>query len=232
MAEAVSVVRQERRVRTEEALLDAFQTVLVREGANNVTVQAVADEAQVAKTLIYRYFDGIGGLIKAWAGQRDVFVPLEELFPDPELAAKELYDDPFQFAKHQILKKAEHLRKQPAYVELCLAELSGSGPVVDALMDLRHERNEAESKRLGITLDGSMVPMLLPQLLLPAAITYLAMRARKSPVFAGYIQLDTDEGWAEIMAAVEQTLDLIGMASRISELTTSDQQQRSKKFLK
>ena len=149
MAEAVSVVRQERRVRTEEALLDAFQTVLVREGANNVTVQAVADEAQVAKTLIYRYFDGIGGLIKAWAGQRDVFVPLEELFPDPELAAKELYDDPFQFAKHQILKQAEHLRKQPAYVELCLAELSGSGPVVDALMDLRHERNEAESKRLG-----------------------------------------------------------------------------------
>jgi AcrR family transcriptional regulator len=143
VSESVKVIRQERRVRTEAKLLDAFQTVLIREGAGDVTVQAVALEAQVAKTLIYRYFDGIGGLIKAWAKQRDLFVPLEVLFPDPEASAKDLYEDPFQFAKSQILKQAAHMRNQPAYVELCLAELSGSGPVVDALMDLRLERNEA-----------------------------------------------------------------------------------------
>jgi hypothetical protein len=57
------------------------------------------------------------------------------------------------------------------------------------------------------------------------------MRARKSPIFAGSIRLDTDEGWAQIMAAVEQTLDLIGMAARISELTTTKQQEYAKKFL-
>jgi hypothetical protein len=73
--------------------------------------------------------------------------------------------------------------------------------------------------------------MLLPVLLLPAAITYLAMRARKSPVYAGYVQLDTDEGWAKVMAAVEQLLDLIIMASKISDLTTADQQELTKKFL-
>ena len=231
MSEPVKVIRQERRVRTEAKLLDAFETVLIREGAGDVTVQAVAIEAQVAKTLIYRYFDDIGGLIKAWAKQRDLFVPLDVLFPDPEASAKDLYDDPFQFAKSQILKQAEHMRNQPAYVELCLAELSGSGPVVDALMDLRLERNEAESKALGVALDGSTVPMLIPILLLPAAITYLAIRARKSPVFASVIQLDTDEGWAQVMGGVEQLLDLIGMAAKLAELTTTDQRELAEKFL-
>jgi len=232
MTEAVKIVRQERRLRTEATMLEAFETVLVREGAGNVTVQAVADEAGVAKTLLYRYFDDIGGLIKAWGKQRDLFVPLDELFPDPEASARALYDDPFQFAKNQILKQAQHMRNHPAYIELCLAELSGSGPVIDALMELRLERNEAESAALGVTtLDGSTVPMLLPLLLLPAAITYLAMRARKSPVYAGGIQLDTDQGWARIMVAVEQSIDLIAMAAKMAELTKADQQQLAEQFL-
>ena len=88
MSEPVKAVRQERRVRTETRLLEAFETVLVREGVGGVTVQAVATEAEVAKTLIYRYFDDIGGLIKAWAKQRDLFVPLDVLFPDPEASAR------------------------------------------------------------------------------------------------------------------------------------------------
>ena len=99
-------------------------------------------------------------------------------------------------------------------------------------MDLRLARNEAESKALGVTLDGSMVPLLLPQLLLPAAITYLAMRARKSPVFAGTIRLDTDEGWAQIMGAVEQTLDLISAAAKLAELTNASPQQLAANFLR
>jgi AcrR family transcriptional regulator len=230
--ESGTVVRQDRRIRTETKLLDAFEAVLIREGAGDVTVQAVAAEAQVAKTLIYRYFDGMGGLIKAWAQQRDIFVPLGELFPDPEASAKDLYEDPFLFAKNQILKQAEHMHTHPAYIELCLAELSGSGPVIDALMELRLERNEAESKALGVSLDGKTVPMLIPILLMPAAITYLAIRARKSPVFASFIHLDTEEGWAQVMGAVEQMLDLISMAAKLSELTAIDQRDLADKFLK
>ena len=68
-----------------------------------------------------------------WAAQREIFLPLEELFPDPEQAAATLHEDPFAFAKMQIMKQAEHMRKHPVFIELCLAELSGSGPVVDAL---------------------------------------------------------------------------------------------------
>jgi AcrR family transcriptional regulator len=230
MPEPVEFVRQARRVRTETAIMNAFETVLLREGAGGVTVQAVAKEADAAKTLIYKYFDGMDGLIKAWAKQRDIFLPLTELFPDPAAAANTMHTDPYGFAKMQIIKQAQHMRDHPVYIELCLAELSGSGPVVDALLALRHERNEAESKALGETLDGSSMPMLLPIMLLPAAITYLAMRARKSPLFAGMIHLDTDEGWASMMVAVEQVIDLISMAAQMAELATADQQQLLQNF--
>jgi len=73
--------------------------------------------------------------------------------------------------------------------------------------------------------------MLLPLMLMPAAITYLAMRARKSPLYAGMIQLDTDEGWDSMMVAVEQVISLIRLASQISGLATADQQQLAKIFL-
>lgn len=230
MPEPVEFVRQARRVRTETAIMDAFETVLLRAGAAGVTVQAVAQEAGVAKSLIYKYFEGMDGLIKAWAKQREIFLPIKELFPDPEAAANTMHTDPFGFAKMQIIKQAQHMRDHPVYIELCLAELSGSGPVVDALLELRHERNEAESRALGKTLDGSNMPMLLPIMLLPAAITYLAMRARKSPLFAGMVRLDTDEGWASMMAAVEQVITLIGMAAQMADLAAADQQQLIKNF--
>jgi AcrR family transcriptional regulator len=225
-------VPQARRVRTEQAILDGFEVVLIREGASGVTMQAVASEAGVAKTLIYKYFESMEGLIKTWAKQRVIFLPLEELFPDPDAAAESLHNDPYAFARMQILKQAEHMRNHPVYIELCLAELSGSGPVIDALLELRHERNEAESKALGETLDGANIPMLLPLMLMPAAVTYLAMRARKSPFYAGMIRLDTDEGWDSMMAAVEQVISLIGLAAQISGLASADQQQLAEKFLK
>ncbi len=230
MGEPVEFVRQARRVRTEASILDAFETVLVREGATGVTMQAIATEAGVAKTLIYKYYAGIEGLIKTWANEREIFLPLHELFPDPEAAADKLHSDPHGFAKMQILKQAQHMRDHPVYIELCLAELSGSGPVIDALLDLRKERNEAESAALGESLDGSNMQMLLPMMLLPAAVTYLAMRARKSPLFAGVIHLDTDEGWAGMMTAVEQLMDLMALASQLGQLTSANEQTLMENF--
>ena len=170
------------------------------------------------------------GLIKAWARQREIFLPLEELFPDPEAAAETMHNNPYAFAKMQIMKQARHMREHPVYIELCLSELSGSGPEVDALMELRRERNEEESKALGESLDGTSIPMLLPIMLMPAAITYLAMRARKSPLFGGMVPLDTDEGWDSMMAAVEQVIDLITLAAQLSELTSASQQEILERF--
>ena len=49
--------KQPRREKTEEEILNALERVLLRDGAHNISVMSISREAQVAKTLIYKYFD-------------------------------------------------------------------------------------------------------------------------------------------------------------------------------
>ena len=58
----------------------------------------------------------------------------------------------------------------------------------------------------------------------------LARLARKSPVFAGGIRLDTDAGWDAMMDAVAQVLDLLALAAKMAELGRGEQQQLMQGF--
>jgi AcrR family transcriptional regulator len=56
---------------TERKLIEAAGRLMAREGFARLGVNAVAAEAGVDKVLIYRYFDGLPGLIRAYARQGD-----------------------------------------------------------------------------------------------------------------------------------------------------------------
>ena len=60
---------------TEEVILDSFEAVLLEEGARRLTVAAIMERAGYAKPLLYKYFGGIAGLVKAW-GRRCGFTAL------------------------------------------------------------------------------------------------------------------------------------------------------------
>ena len=200
---------QDRRLQTEAALIEAFESLLLREGAKGINASSIAQEAGVAKTLIYKYFESLVGLIKAWAVRKEIFIKLQDLFPDAELAAENLEQDPYEYAKAQILKQAEHLRTNPILLEIMLAELVGTGPIVQALKELRAERNMAESIIVGQPLSHAHLNFALPVLLMPAAVSYLALRARHAPTYFGTIQLDQDQDWRSMMDAIERVLDLL-----------------------
>ena len=75
MAKATSRRRRtHNREATEQALLDACGKLLLESGPEGIGVNRVAAEAGVGKELIYRYFDGLPGLIKAWL-ERDANWP-------------------------------------------------------------------------------------------------------------------------------------------------------------
>ena len=200
---------QDRRLQTEAALIESFEVLLLRDGAKGITASSIAEEAGVAKTLIYKYFDSLVGLIKTWAVRKEIFIKLQDLFPDAELAAENLEQDPYEYAKAQILKQAAHLRANPILLEIMLAELVGTGPVVQALKELRKERNMAESIMIGQNLSDANRNIALPVLLMPAAVSYLALRARHAPTYFGTIQLDQDKDWDNMMGAIEQVLDML-----------------------
>jgi AcrR family transcriptional regulator len=197
--------KQPRRVKTEAKILDAFERVLLRDGAHNISVMSVSREAKVAKTLIYKYFGGLVGLIKTWLNQRERWPDLRELYADDQAPA--FNENPLLYQKTSLLRLAEHLRNSPLSREIMMAELMESGPVTTALRELRMERVKEDSKILGHDLSSSEIQGKPTLRIFYAAISYLVLRARTSPEYMGTVHLDSDDGWREVMADLEEIFD-------------------------
>jgi AcrR family transcriptional regulator len=197
--------KQPRREKTEAKILDAFERVLLRDGAHNVSVMSVSREADVAKTLIYKYFDGLSGLIKTWINERHGWPDLTDLYADD--LAPAFADNPLQYQKISLRRMADHLRNSPLSLELMAAELLESGPVTTALQELRAERLQQDSALLGRDLSSANVQGKPTLRIFYAAISYLVLRARASPEYMGKLHLDKDDGWNQIMADFEGIFD-------------------------
>ncbi|MFO7645107.1 MAG: TetR/AcrR family transcriptional regulator, partial [Desulfosarcina sp.] len=63
---------------TRELLVDAVGKLLAEKGFTHLGVNAVARQAGVDKVLIYRYFGGLPGLIKAFGQEGDFWPSIEE----------------------------------------------------------------------------------------------------------------------------------------------------------
>jgi len=75
--------RQQRRIETEAELVRAVGRVIDRDGMGKLGVNAVAREAGVDKALIYRYFDGLPGLLRAFGESADFWPTVEEVLDGP-----------------------------------------------------------------------------------------------------------------------------------------------------
>lgn len=201
---------------TEERILDSFEALLLENGARNLTVAAIMERAGYAKPLLYKYFGGIAGLVKAW-GERRKFWP----DPQPREAehSTESPGDPRDRVKRDMLGMASHFRRHPLTLEFLAEELTGPNELSKAFGEVRDQRGEIELR----TLDREHVLRRRENrrlvLILYAAIAYLGMRARRSPRYMG-LRLDTDEGWEDALAMVGEIVDDAIVAARVRALVS------------
>ena len=113
MAPDSTVLTTERRQATENKILDALETVLVRDGIRQLSLNAIVEEAEVGKPLIYRYFRNLPGLLTAWVERRGP-QPTGRADGSDSTDSVELDDEKFVDAvADQLLGSAEQLRRQP-----------------------------------------------------------------------------------------------------------------------
>jgi len=220
--------KQARREATEEKILDGFERVLLRDGAHRLSVVSISREAGVAKTLIYKYFGGLVGLIKTWLVERRRWPDLKDLYTNVQVPAYN--DNPLLYQKQVLRQMAERLKESPLALEIMAGELLGSGPVTTALRELRLERMKEDSVILGHDLSSSEVQGKPTLRIFYAAIAYLVLRARQSPEYMGTLRLDEEDGWNEVMGDLEEIFDdLIAFNAQmsISEKRMSTRTQRS-----
>jgi AcrR family transcriptional regulator len=199
----------ERRKISENRLMDAFETILLRDGVNGLGVNAIVSEAGVGKGLIYHYFDGLNGLAKAWMKRADL-APEKEEIAGEGLAAFMQKSAAEQLASIEV-NYATMLRERPAACQILAETLKVGSSLPESLEAVRLEVGKSHEELLMSVEEFQSPENMALIFVLQAASNYLAMRANSSPNYNG-VQLDTDEGW-EMMMGMIRTVAKMGAKS-------------------
>ncbi|MEW6264780.1 MAG: TetR/AcrR family transcriptional regulator [Thermodesulfobacteriota bacterium] len=194
-----------RRIRDREAtrkrLIDAVGVLLARRGFPALGVNVVAREAGVDKVLIYRYFGGLPGLIRAFGREGDFWPGAEEIMgrPPRDFLALKPVDRFLALAKGY----ARAIRRRPLTLEIMAWEMVERNELT---MELENIREEAMGRLLAAIApaEESNLDIEAISALFGAAINYLAARARHITVFSGVENLDGPEGWARLEKSMER----------------------------
>lgn len=195
--------RTDRRIATENRLLDALETVLVRDGIRQLSLNSIVEEAGVAKPLLYRYFDNLPGLLTAWVERRGGLPAGVDSAPDEPGRSRELNDAFRRRVADGLVQSAESLRRQPIILEMLAEELTADSEISVPFAKARRKQGEpflramlSDKRYVDPEIRGKII-------VLYAAISYLAMRSARSPNFMG-LRLDTDDGWADAMNMIRR----------------------------
>ncbi|MEM7677159.1 MAG: helix-turn-helix domain-containing protein [Myxococcota bacterium] len=178
--------------------------LMSRGGASSLGVNAIAREAKVNKSLIYRYFGDLNALYVAYVDQSDLWPTFEELVgPNPERLVGLSWPD---ILADVMPRYAAALRRRPQTLELLAVELSARTELTIAFEEVRESRSNETFERmakLGLIAPEHVAILLA---LVSAAINYLAVRSRNIRWFSG-VEINTDEFWTESLG---RTLRILG----------------------
>lgn len=190
---------QRDRAGKEQRLLQAFDRLLQEQGAHQVRVNAIVKEAGVGKNLLYAYFGGMEGLARAWAAAAD-FLP-----GDAEIRGTDEAAYAAMSTAEQLTSNYRHfaaaLRRRPHTLEILASELLQQTEVTRALDHVREDYGRGLRRFFTRPEEYDRDNATALQLILYAAVIYLAQRSRTAPRYFG-LQLDRPEGWRTIEEAI------------------------------
>ncbi len=198
-----------KREATEAALIDAFGRVVQRSGLRNVGVNEVIKEAGIGKALLYRYFNGLPGLVAAWGEKKNIWPDLSEFHDTP--VNRDPRDAP-ALLKRLILFHANALREEPLRVEILAEQFMSPSPISEALNEIRkqlgREHLEIFENNPVLSEYSDLVRILM------GAASFLAIRAVKAPWYMG-ANLGQEQQWDVLMVKIEAMIDaVIGAESK------------------
>lgn len=185
------------RAATQGRLIEAAGEVLARDGFAALGVNRIAAAAGCDKVLIYRYFGGLEGLLRAFGESADFWPSVEELAGgDPA----RLGGQPRGEVLAQLLVNfARALRRRPLTLEIMAFETVTRNELTAILEDVRESRTMALVAALGVPPGDD--DLLAATALLSAGVSYLAVRARKIRLYSG-VEIAGEEAWARLEASL------------------------------
>ena len=167
------------RLQTEQKILSAVETLLLEQGYPAVGVNAIARQAGCDKVLIYRYFDGLDGLLLAFAETTQLWWEVDEVMSE---SAEEILNLPLhEYLKTLLKRHASTLQAKPVTLEIMAWEMSAQNNLTIALARTRAERGMALIKKIRSHYPQPNYDIGGILGVFGAAINYLVIRTRRSP---------------------------------------------------
>jgi AcrR family transcriptional regulator len=195
-----AVVRPRDREATRRVLIETVGKLLAEKGFSHLGVNAIARQAGVDKVLIYRYFGGLAGLIKAFGQEGDFWPSMEELAGGDIDSFRQLpMEEKFTALGRNFLKG---IRKRPLTQVVMAWEMVERNELTEELEIIRETRMLRFSE-LFLQSEGAKVDLAAVSAIVGAGISYLVCRSRSIRWYNG-VDLDSDEGWQRIETAIRQ----------------------------
>lgn len=188
------------RVQTENRLIDAIHELLTEEGFDQIKINRVAQQANVNKVLIYRYFGGINGLIDAYCKKYKPVVSTPPIDVDRLRGAPT--DELFQACFDYVIAEFRLLRNNPQAQRFLKNDLMAYQP------DVSHPFTDEKEVQLGNMIDelGDLIQTEYGRpfsAIILSGMTLLTFMAQDKRTVFG-IDLSTDEGWAAIEGGLQR----------------------------
>ncbi len=186
------------RGQTQQILIGGVGRVLAKDGFVGLGINAIAREAGVDKVLIYRYFDGLPNLLKAYGQSGDFWPSVEEVLSPDENALHAL---PLaQRTATIVMRLLDALRKRPQTIEILAWEAVQQNALTESLAEIREQwSREVITRMLPDSVKDEDDVLALASLLV-GGFQYLLIRSRNTKVYGG-IALNTEDGWRRIRNA-------------------------------
>lgn len=197
-------VQRAKRDATENGIIDAFERLLMRDGAAGIGVNALVKEAGIGKRQLYAYFGGLAGVATEWVKRRNVWPSLDEMRGEPSA----IFATRPSAQKIRIVNRnyAEALRRSPPLCELLTGEFTRSVELKAAVEHIRQLVRQDFERLFAEDPDLARAEVMELNAMAYAASTYLAMRSNSQPVFFG-LDLSTDHAWGVAMGMFERVIE-------------------------
>lgn len=182
---------------SEDALLAAVDAIINEQGTKGLGVNAIAKRAGVNKALIYRYFESLDGLYKAYA-------KAYQLWPTPDEVIGDLFtgDDvlPMEDLFVELMMNYAHaLRARPRTIALLASECVTRDALTIAFEDVRERASELLFAQVAAaTHEPPPEHIYAHAAFISSSIHYLLIRSRDIKVFAGS-PIQSDAFWSDTL---------------------------------
>ncbi|MCH7880290.1 MAG: TetR/AcrR family transcriptional regulator [Proteobacteria bacterium] len=187
------------RLQTEQKILLALEVLLLEQGHSAVGINSLARQAGCDKVLIYRYFDGLDGLLLAFAEITPLWWEVDDIITESgdEIGQQSLG----QYLQLLLKRHVTELQARPLTLEIMAWEMSEQNNLTIALARTRAERGMALVKKIRVRFEQPNIDIGGMLGVFGAAINYLLIRTRNAPP-----QHMTEEWW-RLQHTISQLLE-------------------------